>query len=72
MPAVWPTNDGMVARQLLFTVADITSKLIFGVVLGRVARLRSKELGYLPAIEVDGEAPARRTEYRTGSAANAP
>lgn len=72
MPAVWPTNDGMVARQLLFTVADITSKLLFGVMLGRVARLRSKELGFLPAIEADGEAPPRRTEYRTGSAADAP
>jgi bacteriorhodopsin len=65
MPAVWPTGDGMVARQLLFTVADITSKLIFGVVLGRVARLRSKQLGYLPALEVDAEAPPRTTEQRT-------
>jgi bacteriorhodopsin len=60
MPAVWPDADGMVARQLLFTIADITSKLIFGVVLGRVARLRSKELGYAPARLVDGEgAPPR-------------
>jgi hypothetical protein len=56
MPAVWADGDGVVARQVLFTIADITSKLIFGVVLGRVARLRSKQLGYEPALLVDAEA----------------
>ncbi len=56
VPAVWPNADGMVARQMLFTVADITSKLIFGVVLGRVAVLRSKEIGYAPALLAHSEA----------------
>jgi bacteriorhodopsin len=49
IPAVWPTSDGMVLRQGLFTVADITSKLIVGVVLGRAARFRSQVIGYQPA-----------------------
>jgi bacteriorhodopsin len=57
IPAVWPTADGIVARQLLFTVADITSKLVFGVMLGRVARLRSKAVGFAPALLVDSELP---------------
>lgn len=56
VPAFWPTGDGMVARQLLFTIADITSKLLFGVMLGRVARLRSQELGYRPALRNSDEA----------------
>ena len=58
IPAVWPDVNGMVARQVLFTIADITSKLIFGIVLGRVARLRSKELGWQPALLVDSELPS--------------
>ncbi|PAX08977.1 bacteriorhodopsin [Sphingomonas lenta] len=60
VPAVWANGNGMVARQMLFTVADITSKLIFGVVLGRVARLRSKQLGWEPALLVDAEVPPPR------------
>lgn len=51
IPAVWANADGIVARQGLLTVADITSKLIFGVVLGRVATLRSRELGWEPALQ---------------------
>lgn len=56
-PAFWPDADGIVARQALFTVADITSKLIFGVVLGNVALLRSRELGWLPAVTTGAASP---------------
>jgi bacteriorhodopsin len=55
IPAFWPTGDGVVARQLLFTIGDITSKLVFGVMLGRVARLRSKQIGFVPALLADSE-----------------
>lgn len=64
VPAVWPTSDGATVRQVLFTTADITSKLIFGVVLGRVARLRSRAIGYAPAILTDGDAPPVAAELR--------
>jgi hypothetical protein len=50
LPALWPTNDGMVFRQFVYTVADITSKLVFGVMLSRVALMRSAYDGYEPAI----------------------
>lgn len=55
VPAVSADANGVVAKQVLFTIADITSKLIFGVVLGRVARLRSKALGWKPALLADAE-----------------
>jgi bacteriorhodopsin len=53
IPAFLPTSDGATFRQLLFTVADISSKLIFGVMLGRVARLRSQAIGFEPAGPAD-------------------
>ena len=45
------------ARQILFTIADITSKLIFGVVLARCARLRSADDGYEPAVAAERVLP---------------
>lgn len=50
LPAIWPTADGMVFRQFIYTFADITSKLVFGFMLGRVALMRSAYDGYEPAI----------------------
>ncbi|MGF1634837.1 MAG: bacteriorhodopsin [Phycisphaerae bacterium] len=45
-------NEGSVlARQVLYTVADVTSKVIYGVLLGRVAVLRSAAEGYIPAMD---------------------
>lgn len=55
LPAVWATADGMVVRQAVFTVADISSKLLFGVLLSWAARKRSKAIGYVPALEAEGE-----------------
>jgi len=44
---LWPVIDGssggVVVRQLLYTVADISSKLAFGVFLGFVAERRSRD-----------------------------
>jgi hypothetical protein len=40
----------VVARQISFTVADITSKVIYGVMLSRVAELRSQADGYAHAL----------------------
>ncbi|MBB4658690.1 bacteriorhodopsin [Parvularcula dongshanensis] len=50
LPAIWPNADGMVFRQAVYTVADITSKLVFGVMLSRVALIRSAYDGFEPAI----------------------
>lgn len=50
MPTIWPAEIGVVTRQTLYTAADITSKLIFGVVLSRVAILRSADEGYEMAV----------------------
>ena len=50
---LWPVIDssanGVVVRQTLYTIADVTSKLVFGVMLSQVALRRSAELGYFPA-----------------------
>jgi bacteriorhodopsin len=51
VPWFMPTEWGMVLRQTLYTVADITSKVIYGVMLSRVADERSAHEGYLPALE---------------------
>ena len=39
-------ESGVVGRQITYTVADVTSKVIYGVLLGRVAVILSKEKGY--------------------------
>ncbi len=51
IPALFPTAEFVAARQVLYSIADITSKLIFGIVLARVALIRSAEDGFAPAIE---------------------
>lgn len=53
MPTIWPTEVGVVTRQVLFTIADISSKLIFGVMVTRVAILRSADEGYEMATSVE-------------------
>ena len=49
----WLSFDqyGVLARQILFTVADVTSKVIYGVLLGYAATIRSAAEGFVPAIE---------------------
>jgi len=46
IPAFWPTAGGVVARQDIFTIADIAAKLIYGVMITKVAMDLSKEKGY--------------------------
>jgi hypothetical protein len=54
-PAWAPDADGVAVRQTLYTIADITSKLVYGVLLGRVALMRSAYEGFPKAIEVGGD-----------------
>lgn len=50
IPVIAPTAWGAVTRQILYTVADITSKVIYGAILSYIARKRSEALEYEPAI----------------------
>jgi bacteriorhodopsin len=47
MPLLMNSEAGVVGRQITFTVADIASKVIYGVLLTGVAQIRSKEDGYI-------------------------
>lgn len=40
------TEAGIVGRALTYTVADIASKVIYGVLLTQVAQIRSRDMGY--------------------------
>jgi bacteriorhodopsin len=46
IPAVMATADGVVIRQLVFTIADIVAKVIYGVLITKVAVDLSKSEGY--------------------------
>jgi bacteriorhodopsin len=46
IPAILPTADGVVIRQLVFTTADIVAKVIYGVMITKVAMDLSKAEGY--------------------------
>ena len=56
VPYYAPSATGVVARQLLFTVADITSKVIYGMMITYIAVQRSAAEGYEPAREAVGKA----------------
>ncbi|MGD2162639.1 MAG: bacteriorhodopsin [Anaerolineales bacterium] len=47
IPAILPTADGVVIRQITFTVADIVAKVIYGVMITKVAVDLSRAEGYL-------------------------
>ena len=69
MPTIWVSETGVVVRQILYTVADITSKLIFGFLVGRVALLRSADEGFEMAVSTEDpeqEAPDRFREEGFG------
>ncbi|MEM7802837.1 MAG: bacteriorhodopsin [Chloroflexota bacterium] len=52
MPVILNNEAGVVGRQLTYTIADISSKVIYGVMLTYAAQLRSEEEGYVsPASE---------------------
>jgi bacteriorhodopsin len=58
IPAILPTPEGVVARQYLFTTADIVAKVIYGVMITKVAVELSKAEGYGPALGEAGVAGA--------------
>ena len=47
MPVLLDGEIGVVGRQITFTVADISSKVIYGVLLAWVAQMRSQAEGYV-------------------------
>lgn len=51
LPAVSTSASTAVTAQLLFTVADVGSKVLYGVLLAKVCRVRSAADGFAPAIE---------------------
>jgi bacteriorhodopsin len=54
IPAILPTAEGVVLRQYLFTTADIVAKVIYGVMITKVAMDLSKAEGYGPALAEAG------------------
>jgi hypothetical protein len=42
MPVIMNSADGVVLRQILFTIADVTSKVIYGIFLMQLATIKSK------------------------------
>lgn len=54
VPAFMNSADGVVVRQLLFTVADISSKVIFGIMITYIAIKQSAAIGYEPAMKALG------------------
>lgn len=59
MPVISFSAWGVVARTIIYTAADITSKVIYGVMLSRVARLRSLSEGYDQGVVAVKEASAK-------------
>lgn len=53
MPQISATADGVVIRNLIYSFADISSKAVYGILLGVIAQKVSAEEGYVPAIESD-------------------
>lgn len=47
MPVLMNSEAGVVGRQIIYTVADIASKVVYGVLLARVAQIRSEADGYV-------------------------
>lgn len=57
MPVLWSGADGIVARQITYTVADVVSKVIYGVLLSIIALKVSKHEGSQEAFEADPAVP---------------
>lgn len=59
MPVLMNSEAGVVGRQIVYTVADISSKVIYGVLLTQVAFLRSQADGFIadpePAVLASGD-----------------
>ena len=57
LPQLGATGDLVVARQAIYSFADIASKLIYGIILARFVLRRSAFEGYMPAAEALAPAP---------------
>lgn len=51
MPVLWFDAWGVVTRQILYTVADISTKVLFGVLLADLVTLRSAQRGHPEAVQ---------------------
>ncbi len=51
MPQIWDDPNGVVARNLIYSFADISSKAVYGVLLAAIAQKLSAEEGYQDAID---------------------
>ncbi len=51
LPALWSGATSAVTAQLLFTAADLGSKVLYGVLLAKICRVRSAAEGFRPAVE---------------------
>ena len=51
LPAVSTSATSAVVMQVLFTAADIGSKVLYGVLLAKICRVRSAAEGFAPALE---------------------
>jgi len=65
VPVLSASTEGVVVSQALFTTADIGSKVLYGVVLAKVLRLRSAADGYGPAHEPADGAVGERPESQS-------
>jgi len=61
LPQLGQTGDVVVIRQLLFSIADISTKLLYGVILSRYVLRRSALEGYAPAAEALSTEPLAST-----------
>lgn len=53
MPQISATVEGVVARNLIYSFADIASKAVYGILLAVIAQKLSANRGYQPAIEAE-------------------
>lgn len=58
MPVLMNSEAGVVGRQITYTVADISAKVIYGVLLTQVAQIRSKADGFDPNVPATAPASA--------------
>ncbi|TCD04109.1 rhodopsin [Erythrobacteraceae bacterium CFH 75059] len=58
LPQLGATGDLVVWRQFTFSVADLTTKLLYGIILSRFLLRRSALEGHGPAVEALGDGPA--------------
>ncbi|EAU40025.1 hypothetical protein FP2506_02250 [Fulvimarina pelagi HTCC2506] len=68
LPQLGHTGDIVVIRQLLYSIADVFSKLVYGIILSRYVLRRSALEGYKPAIEALSRTPVDLSMSKNGGA----